>query len=510
MVNSSHTVYPANSYHSETGRPRSPLSPPPGYQRSSAHSPRTSSASPRLVKYTSPYHHLHPHHHQQQQLNRTVSSQGASSPTEFRDAAGAPSNQFKLESHYVVSNPDSHHSLSDTSSNHTLFPLMEKVKPSRSPNWNFTEKKTLLEQVLHYMPQITNRDDHWRLISNQLGKQCGRTWETSQIKQQLRDLKKKFHRVQSNRTQNPSAVFEFYDLVKSILDKEQFYTSPTSGPTPMGPMEKTLDLAISTPMLTPTSSSTISTVSLSATAGDNPTSNPPIVPNPLPTASRAQSYSQSSGTPATLAPYSSNSECLGPATNLERSMHWVERPTYTRPMASGSFSTQTSPYPILRKRPGSASPLESRRRHPPSISPQNARPSDSTSGKNSFALPPLSITSPTSVSHPPPPPNQGSRTIPPISTSRSGMSASLLPSLLPLSEMGRAEQSHHALAAGDFDRLERSVDDIRSVVTTLMALQQENMTLLQKQFESNESFKRQVLELLRLHALPVPAESPEK
>ncbi|KAJ1969935.1 hypothetical protein IWQ62_000306 [Dispira parvispora] len=497
MVNPSHTAYPTNSYHRETGRPRSPLSTPSRYQGSSAHSPRTSSASPRLIKYTSPY--------QQQQSSQTISAQGAPSSSEYRDAAGAPPNQSNLESHYIVSNPDSHYPSSDTSSNHTLFPLMEKVKPSRSPNWNFTEKKTLLEQVLHYMPQVTNRDDHWRLISNQLGKQCGRTWETSQIKQQLRDLKKKFHRVQGNGIQNPSAVFEFYDLVKRILEKEQFYTSPTSGPTPMGPAEKTLDLTASSPLPTPTSSSsTTTTIPSSTPAGGNPASNPPLALNSLPVTSRAQSYSQPS---CASTAFSSNSERLGPASNLERSMPWVDRPTYTRPIASGSFSTRTSPYPILRKRPGSASPSESHRRQPPSISLQYAIPSDSTSGNRPFALPPLSITSPTSGTYPQLPSNQGPRAIPPMRTSRSGGNTGLLPSLLPPSEMSRTERPHHALTTGNFERLERSVDDIRSTVTTLMALQQENMSLLQKQFESNESFKQQVLELLRVHTVSVPEES---
>ncbi|KAJ1928842.1 hypothetical protein IWQ60_001694 [Tieghemiomyces parasiticus] len=105
----------------------------------------------------------------------------------------------------------------------------EKARTTRSPNWNFTEKKTLLEQVLIYMPQMTNHEEHWRVISQTLLRKCGRVWEVSQIKQQVRDLKKKYHRILTNAASTRQSEvtlrtsFEFYDLLKVILEKEHVY-----------------------------------------------------------------------------------------------------------------------------------------------------------------------------------------------------------------------------------------------------------------------------------------------
>ncbi|KAJ1979347.1 hypothetical protein H4R33_005738 [Dimargaris cristalligena] len=104
----------------------------------------------------------------------------------------------------------------------------ERTRAPRSPNWSFHEKTILLQQVIIFMPQVTNREDHWRSICQSLQSHCGRHWEVSQAKQQLRDLKKKYSRVQNSngRARSQSEVpanttFEFHDLLATILEKER-------------------------------------------------------------------------------------------------------------------------------------------------------------------------------------------------------------------------------------------------------------------------------------------------
>ncbi|KAJ1927319.1 hypothetical protein IWQ60_003025 [Tieghemiomyces parasiticus] len=181
-------------------------------------------SSPRLPFLTPPIpaiksHASHPHH-------------GSAPPSVQALAVKVP----RSNSHEPTSRP---------------FHLPEKVKASRSPNWNFMEKKTLLEAVLIYMPHMTNRDDHWRVISRTLTETCGRSWETSQVKQQVRDLKKKYVRIMSQsgflnpdgsdlspeqaakiqRPINISQLFEFQEQVEAIIEKEKMYTSPATTPT---------------------------------------------------------------------------------------------------------------------------------------------------------------------------------------------------------------------------------------------------------------------------------------
>ncbi|KAJ1989040.1 hypothetical protein H4R33_002210 [Dimargaris cristalligena] len=192
-------------------------------------------------------------------------------------------------------------------------PVIERARASRSPNWTYKEKEVLLRCVHFYMPQITNQDHHWKLIAQEVSQVCQRNWETAQVKQQLRDLRKKYNRKSAlgcktqpssqsimaagltgeehpsghpgsscdrgdsepPQTQSApgggnhptSSNFEFTFLIQKILERENeleassklpssvsasaMSSTSASSSTPLGPLERTLDFRNGTGRATP-------------------------------------------------------------------------------------------------------------------------------------------------------------------------------------------------------------------------------------------------------------------
>ncbi|KAJ1974133.1 hypothetical protein H4R35_003759 [Dimargaris xerosporica] len=105
-----------------------------------------------------------------------------------------------------------------------LFPrLVKKSRASRSPNWAYNEKIALIELVLKYMPQITNQEDDWHIITKTIREKYGRSLEVAQVKQQVRDLKKWYFRMVSRprHAQEPAIAWkELFTLLKDLTDYE--------------------------------------------------------------------------------------------------------------------------------------------------------------------------------------------------------------------------------------------------------------------------------------------------
>ncbi|KAJ1929968.1 hypothetical protein IWQ60_000697 [Tieghemiomyces parasiticus] len=201
----------------------------------------------------------------------------------------------------------------------------DRPKSGRSRNWSYTEKKVLLGLVHAYMPHVTNDDAAWNTISQTLLQRCGQVWGVPQIKQQVRDLKKKFKRTCTATSSTTTVTsFEFHDIIRAIFDKqEDMERSPLFG----AGNSSSSDLAAPV-------SSTSSLPTVATLCSGEPLALRAIATNVRQTRTASLSYLP---TTPRAQPYPvSNRRRTGSASPLERPSHFMPIPL-----------TQTSSAPVI-------------------------------------------------------------------------------------------------------------------------------------------------------------------
>ncbi|KAJ1977853.1 hypothetical protein H4R34_003427 [Dimargaris verticillata] len=185
-----------------------------------------------------------------------------------------------------------------------LFPrLVKKSRASRSPNWAYNEKIALTELVLKYMPQITNQEDDWHIITKTVREKYGRSLEVAQVKQQVRDLKKWYFRMVSRprHSQEPAIAWkELFTLLKELTDYEPILKQQLSD----APGESGQSGSPSQTALQPSGSDTSPGRMAAPSAQPQPPRSPHPIPIPQPQRVLVSSQQQGSGSYSSGVPHS--------------------------------------------------------------------------------------------------------------------------------------------------------------------------------------------------------------